>query len=156
MKKRVMLLGYGLLALVVLLIAAVATMDVMGRILDKESKAFVDAAIPAIVSDWDVEEIRKRASPEFSETINYDDLQQFFDILHGLGELEEYRGSTGESTLTLSWPQGMVITAVYEASADFEAGSAEMQITLIKHAGRWQLLGFKIKPEELNERKDII
>jgi hypothetical protein len=144
------------LALLVSLVAGVVAFAVVGKTLDKESKAFVDAAIPAIVSDWDAMEIKKRASPEFDETINYEDLQQLLDILRGLGEMEEYRGSTGQAQIVLSFEDGVVITAVYEASADFEAGSADMLLSLIKHGGQWQILGFKINPEELHERKDII
>ena len=156
MEKPTRILTTVFLALLVSLVAGVVAFSVVGKTLDKESKAFVDAAIPAIVSDWDATEIRKRASPEFDETINYEDLQQLLDILRGLGEMEEYRGSTGQAQIVLSFEDGVVITAVYEATADFEAGSADMLLSLIKHKGKWQILGFKINPEELHERKDII
>lgn len=156
MEKPTKILTTVILALFAALAAGVATFAIVGKTLDKESKAFVDAAIPAIVSDWDAMEIKKRASPEFDETINYEDLQQLLDILRGLGEMEEYRGSMGQAQIVLSIEDGVVITAVYEASADFEAGSADMLLSLIKHEGTWQILGFKINPEELQERKDII
>jgi hypothetical protein len=155
-RKPAKILSTVFLVLIVLLVGGVITFAVVGKTLDKESKVFVDTAITAIVSDWDAIEIKKRASSEFDETINYEDLQQLLDILHGLGEMEEYRGSTGQATIMLSLVDGVVITALYEATADFEAGSADMQLSLIKHQGRWQILGFKISPEELHERKDII
>jgi hypothetical protein len=155
-KRTVKNLAYTLLTLGVVLLISTVTVVITGSVLDKESKAFVDTAIPAIVSDWDVEEIRKRASPEFDKTVDYDDMQQLFDVLRGLGDLHEYGGSTGESRIIISFEDGMVITAVYDASADFESGSAEIQISLIKHNGLWQILGFKITPEDAEARKDII
>jgi len=151
-----MILGYIFLALIVVLIAGFGALTVIGNRLDKESRAFVDLAIPAIVSTWDVSEIEKRASPEFNEEVDYDDLEQDFGVLQQLGKLLEYKGSAGDSNITLSLQYGYEITADYTASADFEAGSTNMRMSLIRHGGQWQILDFKINPEEFNERSDII
>ncbi len=151
-----MILGYVFLVLIVLLIAGFGSLTVIGNRLDKESKAFVDAAIPAIVSTWDVSEIEKRASPEFNDEVDYDELEQDLGVLQQLGKLVEYKGSTGDANITLSLQYGYEITADYTASADFEAGSTNMRMSLIRHEGQWQILDFKINPEEFNERSDII
>ena len=156
MKKAVMILGYIFLALIVVLIAGFVSLTVMESRWDKETKAFVDAAIPAIVSTWDVSEIEKRASPEFNDEVDYDGLEQDLGELRQLGKLVEYKGSAGNSDITLSLQYGYEITADYAASADFETGSANMQISLIKQGGQWQILDLKINPEEFNERSDII
>lgn len=156
MKKAIMILGYIFLVLIVVLIVGYGTLTIIGHRLDRESKAFVDAAVPAIVSTWDVDEIEKRASPEFNDEVDYDGLEQDFDVLRQLGKLVEYKGSTGDSNITLSLQYGYEITADYTANADFEAGSANMQMSLIKHGGQWQILDLKINPEEFNERSDII
>lgn len=156
MKKAIMVLGYVFLVLIVVLIVGYGTLTIIGHRLDRESKAFVDAAVPAIVSTWDVDEIEKRASPEFNDEVDYDGLEQDFDVLRQLGKLVEYKGSTGDSNITLSLQYGYEITADYTANADFEAGSANMQMSLIKHGGQWQILDLKINPEEFNERSDII
>jgi len=155
-RKSIMILGYIFLALIVVLIAGFGALTVIGNRLDKESRAFVDLAIPAIVSTWDVSEIEKRASPEFNEEVDYDDLEQDFGVLQQLGKLLEYKGSAGDSNITLSLQYGYEITADYTASADFEAGSTNMRMSLIRHGGQWQILDFKINPEEFNERSDII
>ncbi len=144
------------LPVVLLFLAAVAAVAVLVNNLNKESKLFVDAAVPAIIADWDVREIQKRASPEFNATVDYDDMLQMFDILRDLGDLQEYYEAAGESKITLSLESGLVITALYEASADFEEGSADIQISLIRHGGQWQILGFKVAPGEREERKNII
>ncbi len=155
MKKMIMILGYVFLVVIVLLVAGIATVAVIGKKLDKESKAFVDAAVPAIAADWDVAELQKRASPEFNASVDYDDLADDFETLHQLGKLVEYKGSTGDSNITVSL-SGYEITADYTANADFEAGSTEMQISLIRHSGQWQILDFTVSPEAFTERKDVI
>jgi hypothetical protein len=155
-KKTIMVLGYIFVVLIVVLIAGFVSLTVMGSRWDKESKAFVDAAIPAIVSTWDVDEIEKRASPEFDDEVDYDGLEQDFGVLRQLGKLVEYKGSDGDSNITLSLQHGYEITADYTANADFETGSANMHMSLIKHGGQWQILDLKINPEEFNERSDII
>ena len=156
MKKAIMILGYIFLVLIVVLIAGFVSLTIIGSRLDKESKEFVDAAIPAIVSTWDVSEIEKRASPEFNDEVDYDELEQDLGVLQQLGKLIEYKGSTGDANITLSLQYGYEITADYTASADFEVGSTNMRMSLIKHGGQWQILDFKINPEEFNERSDII
>ena len=150
-----MILGYVFLAVIAVIIAGAAGLAIAGKKLDKESKAFVDAAIPAIAAEWDVAELQKRASPEFDASVDYDELEQDFDMLQKLGKLEQYKGATGDSNITLSL-NGFEITADYLANADFETGSAEIQITLIKHGSQWQVLDFKVRPEEFTERKDVI
>lgn len=155
MKKIIMILGYVFLAVIVLLIAGAASVAVIGKRLDKDSKAYVDAALPAIITEWDVSELQKRASPEYDDSVDYDDVEDYFTSLQQLGKLEEYKGSTGDSNITISL-SGYEITADYIANADFEKGSAEIQISLIKRDGSWQILDFKVNPEEFTERKDVI
>ena len=155
MKKTIMILGYVFLAFIVVIAATIASVAIIGKKLDRESKAYVDAAIPAIVSEWDVSELQKRASPELDESVDYDDVEEYFGSLQQLGKFQEYKGSVGDSNITISL-SGYEITADYTANADFEAGSVEMQITLIRHNGQWQILDFKVSPEEFTERNDVI
>jgi len=151
-----MVLGYIFLVVIVVTATGAAIVAVQGKKLDKESKIFADAAIPAIASEWDVAEIQRRASPEFNEAVDYDALGQYLDTLQALGMFEEYKGSTGEANIEVSFQNGYEITADYIANADFEAGSVEIQISLIKHGGKWQILDLRIRPETNTEKKNII
>ncbi|HXY61897.1 MAG TPA: hypothetical protein VEJ22_03080 [Nitrospirota bacterium] len=155
MKKTIMILGYVFLALLVVIAATIGSLAILGKKLDKESKAFVDAAVPAIVSEWDVTELQRRASPELDESVDYDDVEEYFASLKQLGKFQEYKGSSGDSNITISL-SGYEITADYTASADFEAGSVELQISLIRHGSQWQILDFKVSPEEFTQRNDVI
>ncbi len=156
MKKTFLALGYLFLALLVVVAAVVGVLAVAGNRLDRESKAFVDAAVPAIVAHWDIDEIQKRASPEFDADVNYDDLAQDLDELRQMGKLVEYKGSTGESNITISFQWGYEITADYTATADFESAQADIRISLIRHNGEWQILDIQVNPEEFSESHNVI
>ncbi len=156
MKKIIMVLGYIFFVVIVVTVAGTAIVTFLGKMLDKESKAFADAAVPAIISEWDVAEIQKRASPEFNDEVDYNELEQYLDALQSLGKLEVYKGSTGEANIYISFQNGYEITADYTTNADFEAGSAEIQISLIKHGGKWQILDLSIRPETYTEKKNIV
>jgi hypothetical protein len=60
-----------------------------GGDLDRESKAYVDAAIPAIVDGWNEYALKERASPEFQRASNDTDLYRLFKTLEQrLGKLD--------------------------------------------------------------------
>src|SRR5208337_5593876 len=128
----------------VLLAVVAAILASIGHALDKESKSFVDTAVPAIVSGWDVTELQRRASPEFNATVDYAALIRSFTLLRKLGTMREYKGSTGEARITISMTDGVSITAIYAAFTDFDEGAADMQLALTKQQGRWQIQGLKI------------
>lgn len=151
-----MAFGYAFLAFIVISIAGIASIVALGKRLDKESKAYVDAAITAIVSEWDVRELQKRASPEFQQSVDDEELESDFETLKKLGKLEQYKGSIGASDITVSFQYCYEITADYTANADFETGTAEIQVSLIRHDGQWQILDLKMNPQAYSENKSII
>jgi hypothetical protein len=156
MIKYIRTAGTVLLTIGVLLTSVAAILAAVGHELDKESKSFVDAAVPAIVSEWDVAELQRRASPEFNATVDYADLAGNFALLRKLGTMREYKGSTGEARITISISDGVAITAVYAAFADFDEGTADMQLALTKQQGRWQIQGFRINPRDLADDTNTI
>jgi len=147
------------LALVVLalfLASGLGSLLLLGKRLDRESRAFVDKAVPAIVSEWDLGEVQKRASDEFNNSVNYDDLEEVFAAFQDLGRFEAYKGSNGDSNITLSVRYGFELTADYAAAAEFENGIVTLQLSLIKQGDQWRILDLQIVPELFSEKKDII
>jgi hypothetical protein len=156
MRKIISLLGYTFLALIAAMAITVSVLYLEGRKLDKESRVFADSTIVALTSDWSVDELRKRASPEFESDVDFDEIQEYLDSLEELGTFVSYQGSTGESTITLSPRYGYEITADYTGTANFEVGSAEIQLLLIKQEGRWQILDFRVTPQMFTENKSVV
>jgi hypothetical protein len=61
MKKFLIVLGMIFLAVIVLAVIGIGFVAIRGNALDKESKAYADAAIPAIVTTWSQKELLDRA-----------------------------------------------------------------------------------------------
>lgn len=152
MKKTLMILGGVFLVLLVLGVAGIAIVAVKGNALDKESKQYVDAAVPAIVSGWDITEIQSRASPEFKVAVKDEDLEKLVRMFRRLGKLKAYNGAKGDANISVTTQHGKVISAAYVASADFDTGPAEIKMSLIKHGDQWQLLGFHINSKVFLEQ----
>ena len=153
MKKLLIILGIIFLAAILFLGIAIGVAAVKGSALDKESKAYVDGNLPLIISAWDEQELLSRASPEFTQNIKKADLDRLFiGLSHKLGKMQSYEGSVGQSYVdysVLSSHEGKVITAVYAAKATFANGPASIQVTLIKHGGKWQIKILEISSNAL-------
>jgi hypothetical protein len=152
MKKTLMILGGVFLVLLVLGVAGIAIVAVKGNALDKESKQYVDAAVPAIVSGWDITEIQNRASPELKVALKDGDLEKMVRMFRRLGKLKAYNGAKGDANISVTTQHGKVISAAYVASADFDTGPAEIKMSLIKHGNQWQLLGININSKVFLEQ----
>jgi len=152
MKKFLMILGGIFLVLVIVVIAGVAILVTKGNELDNESKQYADAAIPAIISNWEIKELEQRASPEFTAVTKDADLEKLFIMYQRLGKLKEYKGCKGEANISVTPEHGIVISAVYVGNAEFDASLAEIKLSLIKHGDQWQILGFHVNAKALFEQ----
>ena len=141
MKKTLMILGGVLLGLIALLAVGYAVLDTKGRALDRESKAYVDAAIPAIASEWDIQELKKRASPELLGALKEGDLEKMTGMYRRLGKLKKYQGCKGDAIISTTAWHGSRIFAKYVVKAEFERGTVDIKVDLIKHGDQWQLAG---------------
>jgi hypothetical protein len=144
MKKLLIILGIVFLAIIILVAAGIGIAAVKGSALDKQSKAYVDSTVPVIVSGWDEQALLSRTSPEFKQATDKDELDKLYTMFRRLGGLREYQGSEGQSYMSLTTQNGQRTTAVYTAKASFDAGSAVIKTTLIKHGDQWQIAGFHV------------
>jgi hypothetical protein len=146
--KKILTIFGGLCAVIfLLLVILIAFIAYTGRGLDKESKAYADAAVVAIASQWNEQDLTDRASPQFMATVkNPADLDRVVGIWRTLGPLKKYDGSKGEANINFG-PRGKMITAVYLARVEFDHNSARIKISLIKWDGVWKILGFYVAPD---------
>jgi hypothetical protein len=151
MRKLLYVLGAAFLALIVVVVSTVGYFAYVGNKLDQEAKRYVDDAVPAIVADWSVDELRRRASPELLQTTKPDDLRSLFALFAKLGPLVQYEGSKGDANLFVSAGSGQTITANYVARATFKNGGASIEIVLRKLDGTWKVQGFRVNSTEMIE-----
>jgi hypothetical protein len=103
MKKFFIVLGSIFLALIVLGVIGIAFVAVRGNALDKESKAYADAAIPAIVTTWIDKALLDRASPEFNQgTTSVQVYHMFRWWERSLGRLQKYEPAQGQSLMSVT------------------------------------------------------
>lgn len=146
MKKFFIVLGAIFLTLILLGTIGIGVAAFKGATLDKESKAYVDAAVPAIISSWNTQELLSRASPEFNQVTRTDDVERFFQALRSLGKMQRYQGSQGQSVTSQILGKGTTISADYLVRAEFEGGTAKIYVKLIKQGNLWQIGGFRVEP----------
>jgi hypothetical protein len=145
-KKFFIILGVIFLGLILLAAIGIGISAFKGVALDKESKAYVDTAVPAIISSWNAQELLSRASPEFKQTTRSNDVERFFQSVAALGRMQKYQGSRGQSVTSRILGKGTTISAEYLVTAEFEGGSAKIYVKLIKHGNLWQIGGFHVEP----------
>ena len=153
MKKILVFFGAAFLVLIAIAIVSIIFVAVKGSRLDKQSKQYADTAIVVIVSDWNKQELVKRASPELMPATKDDDLNKLFVLFRRLGGLKEYTGSQGGANISLTTQHGKVVSANYVAKAEFDAGMAQIKVTLIKHGDEWQILRFNVDSKVFLEQE---
>ena len=149
MKKFFTILGVIFLVALVLGVIGIGYVAVRGNALDKESKAYVDAAIPAIITNWNKKELLDRASPEFKQAVTDARLDQLFRWLASLGRLQKCDPANGQALMSATTQAGKIIAAQYTAKTIFEKGNATITVKLIKHGDQWQILAFNVNSPQL-------
>jgi hypothetical protein len=132
------------LVIILLIAAGIAYIAVRGTALDKESKAYADAAIPAIITNWNEKELLDRASPEFKKAATQQQLDQMFHWFGSLGRFQKVEPAQGQALMSATTQAGKQVTAQYTAKATFDKGEAAIKLGLIKHGDQWQILGFHV------------
>ena len=145
MKKVLIVLGSIFLVLILLAALGIGFLAVRGNALDKESKAYADAAIPAIITTWLDKALLDRASPEFNQAASPVQVYHMFRSWESsLGRLQTCDPAQGQSLMSVTSQSGKTISAQYTAKAKFERGEATIRLILIKHGDQWQILRFDV------------
>ena len=156
---RKLLIVLGVLFLMLLLFAGLQFLIAYqsGPRLEAESKTYIDEAVPAILSTMDKRVLLDRACVEFVDKYKDDRfLDEYFAKLKRLGKFKAYRGSSGDVHMYIKFPfRKMSVTAIYKAKAEFDAGTVEFAVSLVRRGGDWQIHGFTIDPNIFITNKSL-
>ncbi|MGD0429942.1 MAG: hypothetical protein ABSA58_02515 [Acetobacteraceae bacterium] len=147
MRKFLVALGAMTLAVVVAAGIGVGILIYKGKSLDRESKAYVDSAVPAIVTVWSKDALLDRATPELRANARPEDLRSLFDWASRLGPFVAYEGATGDSNMSFMPGGNSTVSARYAAKVRFRDGTATIRIVLLKRDGNWLINSFHIEPK---------
>jgi fermentation-respiration switch protein FrsA (DUF1100 family) len=137
----------GAVALLVVMIVAGTYIEVLvqrARVLDAQSKAFVDNAMLAFAANWNGQELLDRSTPALRAHIESKDLPVLADVSSHLGPFGQYLGATGAvSWLSLAGFEDS-LSASYVAKASFMNGTATFRFTVVKPGDRWVINEYHI------------
>jgi len=149
MKKLCIVLGLVFCVIFALGAIGIAFVTVRGNELDKESKAYADAAVPAVIDGWNEKELLDRGSPQFKRAATQKLLDQTFYHFRGLGRLKKCEPVHRQDGLSGTVPTDKTVAAQYTAKATFENGPATITLGLIKRADQWQISRFVVNSPAL-------
>jgi hypothetical protein len=149
MKNVLVIIGMFAVGLFACLAVLVGIFIFFGSKYDASSKAYVDANVPPIVSNWSVSELETRESEQFRNATTDDKLKALFVIFNRLGPMKSYDGATGDANMVLFSGTGFQVTARYLVNATFQNGNAQIQVALIQEQGEWRILGFRVNSDLL-------
>lgn len=153
MKKAFQILGIVFAVLLVLFGVLVGYAAYTGRNLDASSKQYIDAAVPAIVSNWSDKELIARSAPQLMQSTSPEQFEKMFKWFGTLGPMKKYCGSKGASNVFVTTQQGKIVSARYTACAQFEKGDATIEVSLLQGKDQaWAITGFRVNSRELVPR----
>ena len=128
---------------VVLAIAALSFAFYEGGRLDRAATAYSVDAVTAITSTWDADALRDRAAPEMARSLQGEQAKHVLAWVASLGPLQDRPVCQGSAAVYAGTGASRT-TANVTCTARYKAGPATIQLSLIRKAGAWSILGFHV------------
>ena len=150
MKKLFTILGVIFAVIIVIIVIAAAIFIPRTLKLDREATAYIQDAVPRIVTNWNSQELVDRATPELlaagKSREKIDNIFVMFQRLGSFKHLDKPEGTVVSSAFTGT---GMVTIGNYKTQAEFEKGEAMIEIQLRRVGDTWKINGFHINSDAL-------
>jgi hypothetical protein len=116
--------------------------------LDREATAYIQDAIPKIVTNWSSQELVDRATPELlAAGQSRGQIDRLFTMFRELGSFQHLDKPEGAVVSSAFSNSGVVTLGNYVVQAEFEKGTASIQIQLRRVDGTWKINGFHINSD---------
>jgi hypothetical protein len=149
LRKLLTLLGAAVLLLIVIGVGGLAYLWVQGTGQDTEARLYANNALPPVISSWSLQALRDRASPELLANTKPEQLTALFQWFKTLGTLKTLEPCLGQTQLNVNTFSGRTLTGQYSCHAQFQAGEATIQMSLIKRDNAWRITGFHVSSPAL-------
>ena len=154
MKKYAGALGNLVLAALVAAIFYGGYLVVRTNALARDAAEYTDKAIRAVADPWSADEFVKRAAPELLRQAGPQFMPKLFAWYAGLGKLKSLdrpAGRVGSGAYPGTAIRGT--WADYSAHAEFDAGPAEITLTLKRQGEDWQIANIQISAQAFSHMK---
>lgn len=147
-------LGNLFLAGVVVAIVAAAYLIVRTQNLNEDASRYVDRAVRAMVDPWSHQEMIKRAAPEMLRRGGEKFFPELFTWYSTLGKLKAL-GKPAGRVGTGAFPGTPIrgTWADFVVPAQFEAGPAEIKLTLKRTGEDWQIMNLQINSPAFAQKR---
>ena len=109
--------------------------------LQRSARLCSEEFVKQIVEGWSDDALLQRASPQFRDSVNPQELKLGFSVLaQRVGGLKACSPAHG----AVRRAEGKPLTAAYAVPCQFEQAAATIHITLIRAGDGWQILGFSV------------
>jgi hypothetical protein len=142
-KSFLMVMGAIFVALILAACVVGIGFFIRGKMIDRESAAYVNDAAKAIVSEWDVDALLQRAHPSMTANTKPDAYAELFDKIRAIGKLKNFNECEGESSLGYAIGRGIIYSATYVCKEEFDNAPAQLTFALIKD-NDWQIRAINI------------
>ena len=148
MKKLFTILGIIFATIIVFIVIAAAIFIPRTLKLDREATAYIQDAVPKIVTNWSSQELIDRATPGLIDSAkSHDQLDRLFVMFRQLGSFKQLDKPEGMVVSSAYTGEGTVTLGNYTAHGDFEKGKATIKIQLRRVDGTWKINGFRINSD---------
>ena len=150
MKKLFTILGV-IFAVIIVIGVIAAAIFIPGAIKrDREATAYIQDAVPKIVTNWSSQELVDRATPELlASAKSRDQIDRLFVMFRQLGSFKHLDKPEGAVVSSAYTGTGTVTVGNYKAHAEFEKGEARIEIQLRLVGDTWKINGFRIFSDAL-------
>lgn len=148
MKKLFTILGIIFATIIVIIVIAAVVFIPRTLKLDHEATAYIQDAVPKIVTDWNSQELVDRATPELlAAAKKNDELDRLFVMFRQLGSFKQLDKPEGIVVSSAFTGEGTVTLGNYTTHGDFEKGKATIKIQLRRVNDTWKINGFRINSD---------
>ena len=143
MKKLFTILGVIFAVVIGIIVIAAAIFIPRTLKLDREATAYIQDAVPKIVTNWSSQELVDRATPELMDAVkSRDELDRLFVMFRQLGSFKHLDKPEGTVVSSAFTGTGTTTVVNYSAHAVFEKGPATIKFELRRVNDTWQINGF--------------
>jgi hypothetical protein len=150
MKKLFIILGVIFATFILILIIVAAIFIPRTLKLDREATAYIEDAVPKIVTHWNSQELIDRATPELIEASKSTDATaRLFEMFQKLGSFQHLDKPLGVVVSSAFTGSGTVTLGNYTAHGEFEKGPATIKIQLRRANDTWKINAFYVYSDAL-------
>jgi hypothetical protein len=120
-----------------------------------EAQQFGDETLAAVGKNWDAEELWRRGTAEFHEQVPRSEVEALMRTLSGaVGPYRSIESRVTGINYQSNTADGTYLRTEYSGLAQFEKGTATVEMTLLRRGERWGVLKFNVSGDLIKQYQE--